>query len=114
MSREYNPDPWNKSGKYIDRTYASGVAQERPKLTTRIHCEPEPEELARTAALSGPAHEQEMKRIEENKGMYDADKIETETQWEWFCRELRSGHGFRNAGEAAEEIRSIPRRLKIE
>lgn len=41
MADEFNPDPWLKGGHYIDRTYPSGVARERPKLTTRIHCEPD-------------------------------------------------------------------------
>lgn len=101
MSREFNPDPWNRTDKYIDRTYASGVAQERPKLTTRIHCEPEPEEVAREAALSGPAHQQMKDRIEESREfrMMSDTMIETESQAEWFTRELRSGHGFRNSGD---------------
>jgi hypothetical protein len=55
-----------------------------------------------------------MERVEEGRAMREASEIHTETQWEWFCRELRSGHGFRNAGDAAEEIRRMPRRLKIE
>lgn len=43
MADEFNPDPWRKTNQYIDRTYPSGVARERPMLTTRIHCEPEDE-----------------------------------------------------------------------
>ena len=41
MAREFNPSPWEKTEKYIDRTYPSGVAGARPVLTTRIHCEPD-------------------------------------------------------------------------
>ena len=99
MSSEFNPDPWNRSGPYVDRTYASGVAQERPKLTTRIHCEPEPEELCREATLSGPAHELGLQRAEELRAFREANEIPTESQADWFCRELRSGHGFRNSGD---------------
>ena len=99
MSREFNPDPWHMNDKYIDRTYASGVAQERPKLTTRIHCEPEREETMREAALSGPAHARALDRIEENRAIFELDQIETESQVDWFNRELRSGQGFRNSGD---------------
>jgi hypothetical protein len=41
MAKEFNPDPWNHTAAYIDRTYPSGVAGARPVLTTRIHCEPD-------------------------------------------------------------------------
>jgi len=101
MSNEFNPDPFKHSGLYIDRTYASGVAQERPKLTTRIHCEPEPEETMREAALSGPAHARAMERIEEGRAFrLESDShIEAESQADWFCRELRAGHGCRNSGD---------------
>ena|SRR5438105_6007178 len=101
MSKEFNPDPWRITDKYIDRTYASGVAQERPKLTTRIHCEPEREATMREAALSGPAHIRALDRIEETRAIFgqDQDQIETESQADWFKRELRSGQEFRNSGD---------------
>jgi hypothetical protein len=41
MADEFNPNPWERTNKFIDRTYPSGVARERPMLTTRIHCEPD-------------------------------------------------------------------------
>jgi len=43
MAREFNPDLWEHTNTYIDRTYPSGVAGARPYLTTRIHCENDPE-----------------------------------------------------------------------
>ena len=71
MADEFNPDPWNKvGGKYIDRTYPSGVARERPMLTTRIHCEPD--EPARS---EDAVHENDINRVEQ------------------FNRDLRAGLG---------------------
>jgi len=99
MSHEFNPDPWRKTDKYVDRTYASGVAQERPKLTTRIHCQPEEEAVMPEAALSGPAHEQGRIRAEELAAMREEDKVPVESASDWFNRELRAGHGFRNQNE---------------
>ena len=99
MSREFNPDPWNRSDKYVDRTYASGVASERPKLTTRIHCLPEEENVMREAALSGPAHERGEARAHELAEMREADAPAIESAADRFHRQLRAGHGFRNEGE---------------
>jgi hypothetical protein len=45
MAKEFNPNPWEKTNAYIDRTYASGVAGARPMLTTRIHCEPDDKDV---------------------------------------------------------------------
>ena len=100
MAREFNPDPWNRTDKYVDRTYPSGVARERPKLTTRIHCEPEREATMREAALSGPAHAHAVDRIHEFSMM--SDMSETEGIGEAvdrFHSELRVGHGWRNIGD---------------
>lgn len=43
MAKEFNPNPWEHTDVYIDRTYPSGVAGARPLLTPRIHCEPDVE-----------------------------------------------------------------------
>lgn len=101
MAGEFNPDPWLRTDKYIDRTYPSGVARERPKLTTRIHCEPEREAVMREAALSGPAYEHAKHEIQESRHML-SETEETEGIGEAidrFHRELRAGSGFRNLGE---------------
>jgi hypothetical protein len=69
MAKEFNPSPWEHTNEYIDRTYPSGVAGARPKLTTRIHCEPdEPIETVESGSQSDD-------RVAE------------------FNRRLRAGHG---------------------
>lgn len=104
MAGEFNPDPWLRTDKYIDRTYPSGVARERPKLTTRIHCEPDQETVMKEAALSGPAHERAKERIEESRAlMLDGDNTEGIGEaCERFHRELRAGSGFRNLRDDEE------------
>lgn len=103
MAGEFNPDPWNRTDKYIDRTYPSGVARERPKLTTRIHCEPDREQVMRNAALSGPGYERQKREIEESRLMIDGDNTEGVGEaCERFHRELRAGSGFRNLRDDEE------------
>lgn len=100
MAYEFNPDPWRRHSTYIDRTYPSGVAQERPKLTTRIHCEPEVEETMREAAMSGPQKEKAVEEIQERaQEIEDQEIIRSESRTEWFNKALRGGHAFRNEGE---------------
>lgn len=100
MAYEFNPDPWRRHSVYVDRTYPSGVAQERPKLTTRIHCEPEVEETMREAALSGPQKEKAMVEAEERARVIEEQEIiRAESCTEWFNRALRAGHAFRNEGD---------------
>lgn len=79
MADEFNPDPWNHTNKYIDRTYPSGVARERPLLTTRIHCEPD-----------SPGRSEDM--------VHD----QTESAVERFNRALRSGIGTGRPDESSE------------
>jgi hypothetical protein len=67
MAKEFNPNPWERTDVYIDRTYPSGVAGARPALTPRIHCEPEIES--------------------EMQGSQSDDRVS------WFNRHLRSGLG---------------------
>jgi hypothetical protein len=67
MAREFNRNPWEHTDEYIDRTYPSGVAGARPKLTTRIRCEPDSEPL--------------------ESGSESDDRIAE------FNRRLRAGHG---------------------
>jgi hypothetical protein len=102
MSKEYNPDPWRYTEKFIDRTYASGVAQERPKLVTRIHCEPEPEAIAKEANLSGPLGIAMRDRQAEIEDMRQQDTVPSESCVERFNRALRAGSGWRNEGEDEE------------
>jgi hypothetical protein len=64
MSKEFNPNPWKRTGEYIDRTYPSGVAGARPLLTPRIHCEPEPEALE-DPQLAEMRAEQSLRRAHE-------------------------------------------------
>jgi len=99
MSKEYNSDPWRYTEKYIDRTYASGVAQERPKLVTRIFCEPDPTEIARDANLSGPKGRAMRDREAEVEEMRQQETVESESCAERFNRALRAGHGYVNEGE---------------
>ena len=72
MADEFNRDPWRRTARYIDRTYPSGVARERPLLTTRIHCEPDDEV-------------QELENRERSGNRVDL-----------FNMQLRAGHGYRN------------------
>jgi hypothetical protein len=73
MAHEFNPNPWQRTDRYIDRTYPSGVARERPIATTRIHCEPDDDAV-------GEAH-------------VGPERVEL------FNRQLREGHAGRNRGE---------------
>lgn len=75
MAREFNPDPWRREDTYVDRTYPSGVAGARPKLTPRIHCGVDSDS---NDILSGS----------------DADD-----RVALFNRQLREGHAGRNHGE---------------
>jgi hypothetical protein len=82
MSHEFNPNPWRNKvrwseQRHVDRTYPSGVARERPMLTARIHCEPEPEVLENGFERAGGG----MNRVD------------------LFNFQLRAGHGYRNEGE---------------
>lgn len=75
MADEFYPDPWLHDPDYRDKVYPSGIARERPMLTTRFHC-------ASDADNSN-----------------NVGHAQTESASDRFNRALRSGHGFRNVGD---------------
>ena len=91
MADEFNPNPWRNTDKYVDRTYPSGVARERPMLTTRIHCEPERETVSSTAMQHGPDRERELERLADSP-FAPEEESHGESMVERFNRQLRGGH----------------------
>jgi hypothetical protein len=73
-----------------DETYPNQIAEERPALAARIHCQEDFSVLmdAADASLRG-----KLKRAPEPPHETFAGKCE------WFNEALRAGHGFRNQGD---------------
>ena len=99
MGHEYSADPWKHRGDYQDRAYPSGVAQERPALVTRIHCEPEEGATQTEANLHGPAKRKADARAAELAAYRESHEVDEKSFTDQFNAALRAGHGFRNSGE---------------
>jgi hypothetical protein len=72
----------NPTGPVRDKIYPSQIAAERPMCAPRIHCQETPDLDATLRGGEQPMH--------------------TESQYERFHHELRSGHAFRNENDPDE------------
>jgi hypothetical protein len=80
MSHEFNPNPWRRNSRYVDKTYPSGFAEARPILTPRSHC-----------AADEPN--------ESPDAWQEPIKGGTGGCIKRFNFALRAGHGYRSAGD---------------